>query len=302
MHAREPGQIPSRFPRARSLLLVSIVVAASLLASGCMTRINRHSIIERRAVQVDLVTEREGLFDTVSRDYQHPAILSQERATHILNAIEVETPQDKGGFIRQPAIHPELVEEAAIALVEGFAKAGPDEDLAVKLIRKEASLGIFHTKYLTSFIAYMKDGYLYILLSRVDWPIPQARENEKLNKLRGLPEPRRDQQPMDFRVVSGEHVFYAGPQALEIAWQNPVFQTAYRLPGTSGGEAKRREVLFQAPAPPADRNPSAGDGVALDQLTSDQLRALADLEDDRREGRITENAYQRAKRDLLRSR
>jgi len=257
---------------------------------------SRHSIIDRRAVQVDLVTEREGLFGTKPEGFEHPAIISSERLIHILSAIEVETPHDSGGFVREPAIHPELVEEAAAAIAEGFKQSGPDEKLGVKLVRKKANLGVFHTKYLTSLLLYIRDGHLYVLLSRVNWPIPQAKENKK------LPEPRPDQRPMKFRVVSCEPLFYAAPQALEIEWQDSVFKTDYNLPGTSGGEKRRREVLMQAPIPKAERRDADVGGVSLDQLSPDQLRSLADLEDDRRQGRITEAAYQRSKRQLLRNR
>jgi hypothetical protein len=257
---------------------------------------SRHSVIDRRTTKVDLVSEVQGLFQTKAEGYEHPAVISQVRLLNILNAIEVETPMEGGGFVREPAIHPEIVEDASAAIAEAFAEVGPDQKLGVKLIRKEANLGLFHTKYLTSLLAYIKDGHLYVLLSRVDWPIPQAKEDDK------LPEPRPDQQPMDFRVVSGEHLFYAGPQALEIDWQNSVFRTAYHLPGTSGGEKRRREVLFQAPVPKDELREANEGAMSLDELSPEQLRTLADLEEDRRQGRITEAAYQRAKRQLLRQR
>ncbi len=107
---------------------------------------------------------------------------------------------------------------------------------------------------------------------------------------------------MKFRVVSGEHLFYAGPQILEIAWRNPVFRQPYRLPGSTEGGKRRREVLVQAPIPKDERDAASAGSAALDTLSPEQLRALADLEEDRREGRITENAYQRSKRQLLRRR
>jgi hypothetical protein len=279
--------------RVGSLLLATLLLTQIV---GCATRFSRHSVIDRRGVKVDLVSEVDGLFQTKAEGYEHPAIISQVRLVHILNAVEVETPQEGGGFVREPAIHPELVEDAAAAISEAFAEVGPDQKLGVKLIRKEANLGIFHTKYLTSLLAFMKNGYLYILLSRVDWPIPQAKEDDK------LPEPRTDQQPMKFRVVSGEHLFYAGPQALEIDWQSSIFRTAYHLPGTSGGEKRRREVLMQAPVPKEELRESNEGSLALDELSPEQLRSLADLEEDRRQGRITEAAYQRARRQLLRER
>ena len=43
-------------------------------------------------------------------------------------------------------------------------------------------------------------------------------------------------------------------------------------------------------------------GVSIGDLTPEQLRALADLEEDRRKGRITEATYQRERRQLLRKR
>ena len=278
--------------------VVPLIVATLVLmqVAGCAKRFSRQSVIDRRTAKVDLVSEVQGLFQTKAEGYQHPAVISQVRLVNILNAIEVETPQEGGGFVREPAIHPDIVVDAAAAISDAFAEAGPDQKVGVKLIRKEANLGLFHTKYLTSLLAFIKDDQLYVLLSRVDWPIPQAKEDDK------LPEPRTDQQPMKFRVVSGEHLFYAGPQALEIDWQSSVFRTAYHLPGTSGGEKRRREVLFQAPIPKDELREADDGSLSLDELTPEQLRTLADLEEDRRQGRITEAAYQRSKRQLLRQR
>lgn len=278
--------------------IVSLIAATLLLMqiTGCATRFSRHSVIDRRTAKVDLVSEVVGLFQTKAEGYQHPAVISRVRLVNILNAIEVETPQEGGGFVREPAIHPEIVEDAAAAISDAFAEVGPDQKLGVKLIRKEAKLGLFHTKYLTSLLAFIKEDHLYILLSRVDWPIPQAKEDDK------LPEPRTDQQPMKFRVVSGEHLFYAGPQALEIEWQSSVFRTAYHLPGTAGGEKRRREVLLQAPVPKDELREANEGSLSVDELSPEQLRTLADLEEDRRQGRITEAAYQRSKRQLLRQR
>ena len=61
---------------------------------------------------------------------------------------------------------------------------------------------------------------------------------------------------------------------------------------------RRRKIRYMV----SERREADVDGISLDQLSSEQLRTLADLEDDRREGRITEAAYQRSKRQLLRER
>jgi len=288
--------------RARSrflsfVLLIGLSIALIGGASGCATRTARTPIINRTGIEVDLVREVKG-FTTQPRGYEHPAIISKERMMHILGAIEVETRDDTVGVVRQPAFHPAIVEKTAQGLVDALAQATPDQEVGVQSVRKQMRMGIFHEKFLTSFLAYVDDGYLYLLLNRVDWEIPQSKEKGK------LPRPSRGQSPMHFRVVSGEHLFYAGQQTLEIDWQNDVFRAAYRLPGATKGEKRRREILEQSPLPRAEKDSMAGgsDSTPFDELSSEQLRALADLEDDRREGRITEHAYQKARRQLLRRR
>lgn len=247
-------------------------------------------------MQVDLVRYVRG-FRTEPQGFDHPAILSPERLEHILGAVEIESREKKGAAtIRQPGFHKDMIEPIAAALSQGLREAGPDQEVGIQAVRKERSLGIFHTKYLTTLLAWVKGGSLYLQLHRSEWPIPQAKEEKP------LPEPQRDTRPMDFRVVSGEFLYFAGPQTLEIDFANDVFRTAYQLPGSTGGEKRRREVLIQSPIPQSERKSAEDDGVRLDQLTPDQLRTLADLEEDRRAGRITEQAYQKSRRELLRPR
>lgn len=280
----------------RMATLACLVLLGSSLGS-CATRSVRSPVIDRFGIQVDLVRQVSG-FTTQTRGFEHPTIISVRRMTHILNAIEVETHNEGGGTIRQPAFHPDIVARTAQAMVEALAKAGPDQEIGVQAIRKEMRLGVFHRKYLTSCLAYVDDGNLYLLLRRVDWLIPRKKEGDR------LPKPRRNERPMDFRVVGGDHIFYAGPQTLEIDWQNSVFKTAYRLPGSTRGTKRHREVIDRSTIPIDEQEAAiAGENrVALDELSPEQLRALADLEEDRRQGLITEPAYQRAKRQLLRRR
>ena len=49
-----------------------------------------------------------------------------------------------------------------------------------QVIRKERRLGLFHQKFLTTFLAYMDDDHLYLLLRRIDWPLKQADETKPL--------------------------------------------------------------------------------------------------------------------------
>jgi len=282
-----------RSARALYVLLIGLLLGVSL--AGCATRTVRHSVIKRHTIQVDLVRQVSG-FKVEELGHEHPAIISTQRLANILAAIEVETPAPGEGIIRQPAFAPEMIGQTAEGLAQALAEATPDEEVGVKVIRTQARLGIFSKKFLTSFLAYMDNGQLYLLLRRVDWPIKESEEKKP------WPEPMKHRKVMNFRVVSGEPIYFAGVQDLEIDWQSDVFRTAFRLPGSTKGEKRRREVISSSPVPRDELESVEDGGTDLRDLTSDQLRALADLEDDRREGRITELDYQRERRQLLRER
>lgn len=282
-----------RTARFVALLLMGLFLAASL--PGCAARTVRHALVRQNLVEVDLVREVKG-FTIQERGYEHPTIISTQRLTNILSAIEIETQAKGGGTIRQPAFHPEIVSRSADALARGLAEASPDEEVGLKVLRREARLGIFDRKFLTSLLAYVEDDHLYLLIRRVDWPIKESAESKP------LPNPMRNRKSMNFRVVSGDPIYFAGMQDLEIDWQNEVFRTAFRLPGTTSGKKIRREIISTSPVPKDEIEALGRDNIDLDQITPDQLRALADLEEERRDGRITETAYQRARRQLLRKR
>lgn len=267
------------------------------MMTGCVSRPVRHSILKRNTLFVDLVRDVRG-FSTEEKGYEHPAVVSVPRLTYILSAIEVEIQQEKGGIVRQPAFHKAIISKTAEALASALAQAGTDEAVGMNVIRKDSRLGVFHRKFLTSFLAYMDDGQLYLLIRRVDWPVPKTMQDSK------LPKATRTKKVMNFRVVTGQPIYFAGPQDLEIDWQNEAFKKVFRLPGSTKGQKRRRDVLDSSPIPRAEFQADSSDteGVSLDQLSPGQLRALADLEEDRREGRITETTFQRERRQLLRSR
>ena len=285
----------------RVLRILPTLVLVAVLASsvvGCATRNVRHPISNDYLMKVDLVREVKG-FTTVERDFDHPAVIAPIRLSNILRALEVEM-KTEDGTIRQPAIHPAIVNRVAEELSVALEKASPNEEVAVKAVRKERRLAVLDTKYLTTFLAYVKNDQLYLSIRRVDWPLPTGAETTKTKNV--LPDPIRERKSMDFRVVTGEPIYFAGPQDLEIDWRNDAFQNTFHLPGTSKGRKRRRQVLETSRIPQEERAREESVGVGIDQLTPEQLRALADLEEDRREGRITETAYQRQRRQLLRQR
>jgi len=289
----------SPFDRAiRTAAALALVATLGLAATGCATRNVRHNIRNDYLTTVDLVREVRG-FSVQEQGYEHPAIISPTRLSNILRALEVEM-QTEEGTIRQPAIHPALLNRVAEALSAALEEASPNEEVAIKVVRKQRRLGVFDSKFLTTFLAHVKDQQLYIALRRIEWPLPSGAESTKSKNV--LPDPVRERPSMDFRVVTGEPIYFAGPQDLEIDWRNEAFETAFHLQGSTKGRKRKREVLESSRIPKEEFAPAPGEAVGLDQLTPEQLRALADLEEDRREGRITETAYQRERRQLLRKR
>lgn len=290
-----------RLRRARAIRTSSALVLVAALGAtvaGCATRNVRHEIRNDYLTMVDLVREVRG-FSVQEQGYEHPAIISPTRLSNILRALEVEMQTDEG-TIRQPAIHPAILNRVSEALSDALEQAGPNEEVAVKAVRKQRRLGVFDSKFLTTFLAHVKNEQLYVALRRVDWPLPSGSEATKTKNV--FPDPIRERKSMDFRVVTGEPIYFAGPQDLEIDWRSDAFETAFHLPGSTKGRKRKREVLESSRIPKEEFAPEPGEAVGLDQLTPEQLRALADLEEDRREGRITETAYQRERRQLLRQR
>ena len=282
----------------RTAAALALVATLGLAASGCATRNVRHNIQNDYLTTVDLVREVRG-FSVQEKGYEHPAFISPTRLSNILRALEVEM-QTEEGTVRQPAIHPALLLRISEALSAALEEAGPNEEVAIKAVRKQRRLGVFDSKFLTTFLAHVEDQQLYVALRRIEWPLPSGAESTKTKNV--LPDPIRERRSMDFRVVTGEPIYFAGPQDLEIDWRSEAFETAFNLPGSTKGRKRKREVLESSRIPKEEFTPAPGEAVGLDQLTPEQLRALADLEEDRREGRITETAYQRERRQLLRKR
>jgi hypothetical protein len=75
-----------------------------------------------------------------------------------------------------------------------------------------------------------------------------------------------------------------------------VFAHPTRTRVTPSGNVVRREILSESPEEVQDR-PDAG--TELENLSPEQLRSLADIEELRRAGRITEVEYRARRRAIL---
>jgi hypothetical protein len=274
----------------RARVPVVLLFALAAASAGCITRPVSEKVFDDGYTSVMLRTEKRG-FTAVPKGYEHPAVISPVRMAHILSRIDLRWAKDENNE-RVPAIPLDTLFIIAKGMVEALEKANPDQAVVVMSIRRDRHLAIFERQFLTSLIAYMQDDLLYIHLSRPDWEIPPRRKED-------LPEPSLGDHPLKFRlVVDRGMTLGADHQSVAVQWRDEIFRKATRTRVTSTGRVVRREVLmesledetvFEKPAaPPADN------------LSPEQLRALADLEEARQNGEVTETEYTGRRDKILR--
>lgn len=271
---------------AGHLLLVAFV----LCAAGCGTRVVKTPIVETEAIEVSLRHQEQGGIP-VEHDFAHPASISSQRLSHILGAMDITMQTEERGKLQLAAIHPELLQPVSRAMANAFAKADSSQEVVVIAVRKQDRLAIFHKKYLTTLIAFFRGNRLYIHLSRVEWEIAKDRKNKV------LPQPERSEKQMAFRAVPGRKMSQAGSQGVAVRWQDPLFSVPVRTTNEIGGPRRQRTILLDSPAPSAggEDEPSA----VTPDLSPETLRELADLEEARRAGKLTEPEYEQQREALL---
>jgi hypothetical protein len=253
------------------LSLLPVLLAAALLA-GCGARYARVPVHQDDTATVVLRSElRSG--EPFERSFAHPVTIAGVRLAHVLAQIDVRT--GSGG---------ELLSRA-------LAQANSTQEVVVQAVRRERRLGLFTTTYATSFVAWVgADERLHLQLFRIDQEVPKGSEEE-------LREPLPGREVMAFRVLASESIEPTGHQSVAVHWRDERFRNPTMVRVGPGGKISRRTVLMEdaAPAAPADE-----DGAVL-PTDPDALRALADLEDARRAGRISEAEYQRQRAALVQS-
>jgi len=271
-----------------------ITACAALLLAGCGTRYQRVPLYDDHGISVLLRAEIKG-GERIDQGYAQPAEISGVRAAHVLARIDVRmrAAEDERGE-RKPAIPTELVYELGDLLSDALAKADSSQYVVIRAIRKTRRLGIFTQSYVTSFIALVdSQDRLQIHLYRVDWLIPKGTHEEDLR------EQRFGAQAMKFRVLPADHIAVIGEQAVAVDWRNPAFRRASNIRITPTGRVIRREVLMESPAEAEGEEPARAKPSAL-PTSPEALRALADLEEARRQGKVTEAEYYRRRDAILR--
>ena len=279
-------------PSARSAAFSALIL---LLAAGCITRPVREDVFREGTVDVFLRSDKRG-FKILDKSYEHPVTISPVRTAHILSRMDLRTGSkaSKKGEQRVPAIPTELLLPIAEGVAQALAQADENQEVVVMAIRRFKRLHVFERKYLTSFVAYARDDRLYLHLARSEFDLselPQHRQDK-------IPEPRIGEHPMKFRIYSGDAIIPVDTQSVAVEWRDPVFKRPSRTTIRPTGEVVRKTILLESP-PEQWVEDVPADASILDELSPDQMRALADLEERRRRGRVTEGAYKSERKKIL---
>jgi hypothetical protein len=271
-------------------------IALAFLCGGLATSCATHPvpIFDEGGIQVYLRSDSRWM-KTVSKGYSHPVTIAPVRVAHILSRIDLKPPPGflisfEGDKNRVPAIQTDALYTIAEGVSKAFAAADPDQEVVVMVIRDTKRWGVFDHDFLTSFVTYVRDDRLYVHFSRHDWEIPKTKDER-------TPEPRVGDHPQAFKLYSGTGMALVSDQAVAIDWRDQVFAHPTRTRVLPTGQVVRSEVLMESPADPEDSDPAAA--KLPDNLSPEQLRGLADIEEQRREGRITEIEYRSRRRAIL---
>jgi hypothetical protein len=275
-------------------LVVAVLATVTATVSGCGTRTFRETFYEDAQTRIVLRQQKKSR-EVVERDYHHPFAIAPVRLAHILSRIDVRT-ESKKGDQRSPAFATEALYVVADHLSKAFGQADSTQEIVVYFIRRDKRWGVFDRRYLTSFVTYAAEDVLYIHLSRVEWEI------EKTGKQERLPEPRVGDFVMKFRVIPSKGMSLLDGQSVAVDWRSSVFQKPTRTRISPSGKVVRRTILMESPE---EEEGGAGDESAFERLpenlSSSTLRQLADLEDERHRGEITEADYNARRRQIIRS-
>ena len=274
--------------RTRAQKRIAVFVLLALVAgasSACITRTVRQTVVDDGYTEVILRSQEKG-GKTIDKGFEQPFTIAPVRLANILSRIDL---RGEDGA-RVPAIPLDSLFTIAEGMAKALEKADSSQEVVVQSVRRSRHLGIFDRHFLTSLLCYVRDDLLYIQISRSDWEIPVQRRDR-------LPETHVGEYPLDFRLVVEKGMTLVDPQAVAVEWRDPIFRKATRVRRTPGGKLVRRTILMESSEDETDYGPRPE--VSKD-LSPEQLRALADLEEQRRKGDISEGEYDARRNRILR--
>jgi hypothetical protein len=267
--------------RKRSIVLA--LCALAVLALGCGARYVRVPLVEAPDLVVALRSERrDGA--SIARGFAHPAAISAPRMESILSRIDVRESAGEADE-RRAALPGELLPTLASALADALGRADTTQEVAVRAERRERKLGIFTRRFVTSFVAFVDaENRLQIHLVDADRELAAGDDAP-------LHDPIASRSTHAIKALPGPEIEAIGQRAVAINWRATLFEA----PAVREQPGRRRTILMDSQQParrgPVDATPPTAD--------PDHLRALAELENARSSGAISEAEYQRRRAALL---
>jgi hypothetical protein len=252
----------------------------------------RQTVFDFEDTEVVLRSHRKG-GEVIDEGFDHPVSIEPARIAHILSRIDVRHEEGRNAALA-PAIPSETLYIIADGIAQGLAQADSSQEVVVQSIRRGTHWGIFGRRYLTALLCYRKNDLLYVHISSSDWEIPA--EDEEGDEER-LPEPRVGRHPLEFRLVVDRGMALVDHQAVAVDWRDPIFERPTRTRMLAGGRVVRRTILMESLEDETDPGPRRG---MSEDLSPQQLRALAALAESRQRGEITESEYVAERSRILR--
>jgi hypothetical protein len=277
---------PSGF--GQRLACAALLAGAAFVASGCMTKVVKTPVYDENKVSVFLRHEAKG-GKPVERSFTHPANIAPVRLTNVLSRIEVRKGDSPD---REPAISTDMLFPIGEGISRAFAKANSTQEIVVMATQRRRNMGIFTQDYLTSLVVWNQDDKLFVKLGHLDWALPKD-PNEKVS------EPKVNDVIGKSRAVPSDGIAAEGQQLVTANWRDPLFRDSGAISVRPGGQVVRRTVLMDSGEEVAPSEPSGGVPVPPQGLSPNALRALADLEESRRRGELTEADYQARRRQIV---
>ena len=277
-----------RSTRSRALA-TGLLAGAALVASGCMTKTIRTPVFDENLVQVFLRHDERG-GKPIDRGYSQPASIAPVRITNILARIDVRKQEDKD---RKPAIPTGLLYAVGEGVSRALAKADSTQEVVVMAKERKRNLAIFTQDHLTSLLVWLQGDDLYVKLGDLDVPLSNKPGDKP-------PEPQKDDKTGKAHVVPSDGIALQNDQLVSANWRDPLFKDSSVISVRAGGQVVRRTVLMDSgPESTLPTDPAQGAAAPPQGLSPEALRALADLEDDRRRGEVSEAEYQSRRRQIL---
>lgn len=264
-------------------LLCALAIAAHEV--GCAgplaigTRSVRTPVFQEQRVRVFL-RHREEARAPIQMNFEHPRTISSIRLSRILGALDIrerDRKEERGE--RKAAFSLPLAQLVGKGMSLALARATSEQEVVVMAIEERKRLGLFSADYLTSLVAWVKDEHLWIVFAEVD-----ARLSDDPSE-----KPREPTRAggKGFRTLPSEGIRSVAPTTAVASWRDPVFSKSAATRTKTGSRELRRTILMEE-AGARDELESDGDTGSLSPAT---LRALADLEERRLSGKLSEAAY-----------